>query len=213
MSKFKAKVLCEGKEDKVVFEKIAAQEGLADCLTFEQYNGKDSLAGFLKTFKARPEYTRKEFETLALTRDADDSFDSAWQSLTHAAKSAFDAELGGPGIATTIPDPDYPMDPTLRLVGWILPGPGQTGMLETLCLESVSGTPAHECLTQYFECLSQKTGTDRYHPKAKFHAWVVSHTDFRDKDYKIEKAVKEDRFQWDHPVFEGLRAFLRSLAA
>jgi|GEM_PF-1142134 len=211
MSK-RALVLCEGKEDRLVFEKIASLAGLAD-LEFEDYGGKDNLPAFLKAFKARPEFTRKEFKTLAVTRDADDCYDDAWKSLCGTLKTSFDLQPATPGEMIEVHDPDYEQDPAINLTAWILPGPGRSGMLETLCLESVSDHPAYACLTQYFECLIQNMNVNDFHPKAKFHAWVVSQTDFKDKDYKIEKAVKEDRFQWDHTAFDELRSFLKGLSA
>lgn len=208
----KAVVLCEGKEDRLVFEKVASLAG-CDGLQFEDYGGKDNLGNFLQGLKVRPDFTRKEFARLALTKDADDSFEQAWQSLVDLAKRHLGTELSLPGIACEMAEQDYPQDNKIQLVGWVLPGPQATGMLESLCLQSVAQRPEFGCLEDYFNCLSDKLGCASFHPKAKFHAWVVSQTDFRDKDYKIEKAVKEDRFQWEHTAFDGLRAFLRSLCA
>lgn len=205
-----ALVLCEGKEDRLVFEKIASLAGLQG-LKFEDYGGKDNLAAFLKSLQSRPDFTRKEFKILAVTRDADDSYPDAWRSVCGALKANFDAELSAPGEMIDVVDRAYPMDPSMGLIAWVLPSPEQSGMLETLCLESVSDQPAYACLTRYFECLSENMNVESFHPKAKFHAWVVSQTDFKDKDYKIEKAVKEDRFNWHHSAFDPLREFLKKL--
>jgi hypothetical protein len=206
----KAVVLCEGKEDRLVFEKVASLAGL-EGLVFEDYGGKDNLGNFLQGLKVRPDYSRKEFATLALTRDADDSFENAWRSLANTAKQHLNTEMSAPGVSCEIPEPEYPQDNKIQLIGWVLPGPQQTGMLESLCLQSVASQPEFECLETYFKCLSEKLHMMDFHPKAKFHAWIVSQTDFKDKDYKIEKAIKENRFQWEHSAFDGLRQFLSKL--
>lgn len=207
----KAIVLCEGKEDRLVFEKVAELAGLSG-LKFEDYGGKDKLAPFLQSLKTRPDFVRREFEILAITRDADESYVSAWQSLSDTIIRTLNVKLAEPGTRAGIPS-QFPNDPPSQVIAWIVPGRDKTGMIESLCLESVSGQPEFECIESYFKCLAEKTGNADFHPKAKFHAWIVSHTDFKDKDYKMEKAIKEDRFQWSHVAFDELRAFLRGIVS
>lgn len=203
-----ALVFCEGKEDRLVFEKLAALEGLED-VSFEDYGGKNNLVNQLKALQKRKDFAQNQIRVIAITRDADDSHDTAWQSLCGSAQSAFGVSLTVPGQIVSMPG-RHPKDPAIGVTGWVLPGNRQPGMLESLCLESVSGQPAYHCLAEYVSCL-EKTTDAALHPKAMFHAWVVSHTDFKDKDYNIATAVKEDRFAWSDSAFDELRAFLKSL--
>lgn len=202
-------VLCEGKEDKLVFEKIASVAGLSGFV-FEDYGGKDNLTNRLRVLKERPDFTKNQIRKIAITRDADDSHESAWQSLCSSTKAAFGIELVTPGQIQEMPGDVPGKDPAVGITGWILPGDGKPGMLETLCLLSISDLPAYRCLSEYVKCLESELPY-KLHPKAQFHAWVVSHTDFKDKDYNIATAVKEDRFAWNHDAFDSLRTFLRSL--
>lgn len=210
-------VLCEGKEDRLVFEKVASIAGLKG-MAFEDYGGKDNLRNELTRIKDRPEFTRKQFRIIAVTRDADDSHDRAWQSLCGSIRAGFGIELSQPGSMVQLPDPDYVSDPKVSVTAWVLPGDGSPGMIESLCLQSVSDRPAYRCLSDYAQCLEallpEEAGaleSSGLHPKARFHAWVVSQTDFKDKDYNISTAVEEDRLEWNHPAFDGLRTFLRGL--
>lgn len=203
-------VLCEGKEDRLVFEKVASLAGLTG-LVFEDYGGKNNLGNYLRALKDRKDFAQNQIRKIALTRDADDSHADAWKSLSASAKAAFGIDLAQPGEIVTM-QRTHPQDPPISITGWILPGEGRSGMLESICLDSVAANPGYACLSEYVKCL-ETVSAAKLHPKAQFHAWVVSHTDFKDKDYNIATAVKEDRFEWGDPAFDGLRAFLRSLAA
>lgn len=203
-------VLCEGKEDRLVFEKIASRASLSG-LVFEDYGGKDNLLNHLRVLMERPEFTRNSIRRIAITRDADDSHDGAWKSLCSSVKAAFSVALASPGDAIGMPGGIPDKDPAIEIAGWVLPGDGKPGMLESLCLESVSERPEYSCLRDYVACL-EKLLPSSLHPKAQFHAWIVSHADLKDKDYNIAKAVSGDRFNWEHSAFAELRAFLQRIA-
>ena len=82
------------------------------------------------------------------------------------------------------------------------------GMIEDLCLASVSDQPGFSCLQQYFECLSEKTAAKEYHSKAKFRAWMASQVEF---ESHVGLAAKHGFLPWENAAFTPLREFLRRL--
>ena len=82
-------------------------------------------------------------------------------------------------------------------------------MLETLCLQAVSGDPAMPCVRQYFECLQGKgVSLPRNLPKARLHTFLSSR---ETPDLLLGQAAREGYFLWDNPAFDQLKEFLRAL--
>lgn len=122
-------VLCEGKEDKLVIETLADHAGLTGKIVFEDYGGKDNLRNYLRLLKASPEFVRGEYSKILVTRDADTDYASAWDASKGAVRDVFSITPGSLGAWEQIEG-----GPSITV--WIIPGPDQTGMIETLCVES-----------------------------------------------------------------------------
>ena len=155
-------VLCEGKEDLLVIQTLAEHAGLEGKLNFQQYGGKDQLRAYLHLLKTSPEYVRGEYSRVLVTRDADVNFDASWQALKDSIAEAFSINLTNPGEWIKLEDGP-------EIAAWIIPGPGKTGMIETLCLESSRAkTPeVFNCLDSFVNCLSGVHG-EAVHEKARF---------------------------------------------
>ena len=93
---------------------------------------------------------------------------------------------------------------------WILPNNRDPGMLETLCLQSVEGSPLVECVAQFHEC-ARRVSADRIEiePKAKLQAFVSMHRGVRLLGEAADKGV----WDWGSECFAGLRTFLVDLFA
>ena len=62
------------------------------------------------------------------------------------------------------------------------------GMIENLCLKSVSDQPGFPCVDSYFACIAQKSTRSAFSAKAKVRVWMASHVDF---EYHVGKAAVE----------------------
>ncbi|MCK4297946.1 MAG: hypothetical protein KAX80_00350, partial [Planctomycetes bacterium] len=99
----------------------------------------------------------------------------------------------------------------LKVVVTLLPDSSRCGMLEDLCLESISDDPAFACVDAYFEC-TRRNGIP--HPrnmsKAKVHAFLASR---RNPSLRLGEAAGAGCWPWDSPVFDEVKQFLQMVAS
>ena len=191
-------VLCEGGDDLEVVQCLCQARELAQ-FKIESFGGKDNLGNVLEALPKRPEFSRGEVDGLAIILDADASSAAAWQKIQDAVQKNFGVSLSHPGVfAGQAP----------RIAGFIVSGPNGEGMLEDLCLHSVSNRPGYQCLTEYFRCLAEKTEKKEYHSKGKFRAWMASQSDY---ELHVGKAASKGYLPWESRAFDPLAAFLASV--
>ena len=68
-----------------VIKGVASSIGLND-LRIEPFGGRNNLRKFLKTFRARPFFTRNLVDSIGIIRDADDDGNAAFQSVCEALR-------------------------------------------------------------------------------------------------------------------------------
>ena len=200
-------VLCEGLDDSRVMEALAVHMGIADKLHFEHY-AESGFHAYLKTLRSRPELTSGAIGSILVTKDADSDFSKAWQSVSDAVSKAFDIALPEPG--SWVQAPDGP-----RLAGWVMPGPGKTGMIETLCLDAAreTGEDIFSCLDSFVECVNA-TRDSKLHEKARFHIWtVIAQSPGAQDRLSLQRALNQMPPNWDAVAFEGLRKVLNKTIA
>lgn len=190
-------VLCEGKEDRFVLEMLTKHAGLDGKLAFQDYGGETNLRRNLAMLKVSPEFARGEYSRVLVTRDADASFIGAWTSVSDSIKAVFSQAPASPGewIASEV---------GAQISAWVISGPGETGMIETLCLDaSRSNSPAlFECLDPFVACLGKLNESV---PHEKF-ALRCGRSSLRELEQKIG-------FHWIAPSrnFPWIGVTLRSL--
>ncbi len=192
-------VFCEGKDDLAVIQGVAVSIGLND-LNIEFFSGKDNLTHFLKAARLRPEFSRNQVSAVGIVRDADEDGQAAFQSVRAAMlANGFNAPEKSGGVAAGE-----------ILTGVMIIGPNDgKGMIEDLCLKSVSNLPEFPCVEDYFRCVSQKRGRADFSAKAKVRAWLATQSDH---DLRVGKAAEAGYWPWQSPAFEPLKVFLKKLA-
>jgi len=191
-------VLCEGPDDEAVIRGLCKDRGLTG-LTVEAYLGRANLADALVELPKRPEFARQEVVSLGITLDANADGNAAWQLLCNAVRDSFGVSLTERGVFVGAKP---------RTGGFIVSGPDGKGMLEDLCLASVSAKLGYPCLEAYFKCLTERTSRKQYHSKAKFRAWMASQSDY---ELYVGKAAVEGYLPFDHAAFNPLAQFLASM--
>jgi hypothetical protein len=191
-------VFCEGGDDLAVANGVADSIGLAG-IHVERFLGKDKLRSFLKDVKTRPEFAQNKVEAIGIIRDADEDGNAAFRSVCDALRTnGFKAPDTNGGFATN----------GIR-VGVLIVGPKNgKGMVEDLCLNSVSDLPEFPCVEDYFRCISQKCDRKEFSSKAKVRVWMASHVDH---EFYVGKAAEKGYWPWESPVFNPMKAFLRQL--
>jgi hypothetical protein len=191
-------VFCEGGDDLAVVRGVADSIGLAEIL-IEPYQGKNNLGNFLKAVQTRPEFAQNKVAAIGIIRDADEDGIGAFRSVCDALlANGFKAPQRNGGIAIN----------GIK-TGVLIVGPkGGNGMIEDLCLNSVSDRPEFPCVDDYFRCIAEKSARKDFSSKAKVRVWMASHSDH---EFYVGKAAEEGYWPWESPVFDAMKEFLRQL--
>ena len=180
-------LLGEGVEERYFFAAMLKHLQIAD-VAIESYDGKDKLGAYLKALRNRSGFA--QVTTLAILRDADDDPKAAEASVKGAVARA-----------------QFPETVDVRIL--ILPGGGQLGALENLCLAPLRGSRIENCIETYLLCATEATGvthtstTDK--AKARIHAWLAAQSS---PELRLGHAAQKGFLPWDSPAFDGLKQFL-----
>lgn len=200
-------VLCEGKDDKRVFEAVRDHLKL-DGVQVESYDGKDNLAKKLDTVAKRSDYTSGAIQRLLVTRDADDDYAAALQSVAGVISRTFQISVQNCG--------EWTADSTgTEFAIWIAPGNQRKGMIETLCLEAAreQDPTSFSCLNQFSSCMKEQHNCD-LHDKERFAIWSIAAQCKAQPRQRmsLERMLRANPPNWDCSVFDELRRILQDTA-
>ncbi len=185
----------EGEEEVRFFHAFLSYLNLNE-IQVEQYGGKNNLSAYLRTL-VTPRAGFQNLTAIAITRDADQDADAAFQSVCAALRRADLSQPERHG-EFTMHSP--------RVGVFIMPDGKSAGMLEDLCLAAQQADLAMSCVEGYFECLAQAQ-----HPlpenmsKARLHAWLASR---KLPDKRLGEAAESGYFDWENSAFDALKKFL-----
>ena len=186
----------EGREEVRFFDAFLKHRCITN-ITVMDYGGKEKLHTFLKSLPGLSGFD--QVVSLAVTRDADDDFDPAFQSVRDGLERA--------GFSTPARCEETADGPPKTSV-FILPDCGSPGMLESLCLRSIQDQPAIECVDAYFECMRSHDRIADNKWKARVHAWLASENK---PDMRLGEAAEAGYWPFDHDAFAQLEGFLQAL--
>ncbi len=191
-------LIVEGKEDQMFFSSFLNSIAISDIQVLP-IGGKTLLPSNLRALKAEPNFVN--VRVLAITRDADSNASSAFQSVCSALSNS------------NLPVPQNVLqpagtNPTVRVM--IVPHGKTSGMLEDICLDTVSTDPAISCVDSYFSCLSSIPGftLPNNMSKAKVHAFLSSRIE---PDKRLGEAAEARYWPFNNTACDSLKAFLSSL--
>jgi hypothetical protein len=189
-------VFCEGQDD------VAVVRGLVTHLSLnievESYDGKNNLSHVLRSLSTRPDFAQQKVAAMAILRDADADSNASFASVRDGLRqNRFQP-----------PDADGTFAESTMRVGIFVVGLNGRGMIEDLCLNSVSDRPEFSCVADYFTCIAQKSSRRFFSSKARVRVWMASHVDY---EFYVGKAAEEGYWPWESPAFDSLKNFLRAL--
>jgi hypothetical protein len=203
-------LIVEGRDEQLLFE-AALQEhlGLTDIQVMP-IGGKKQLTRSLEILVNDARFPL--ISSLAILRDADTPFGDApaASTATTEAIKAFQSICGSlshVGLPCPAGHSQF-VDGPPRVGIFIVPNGVDDGMLETLCLLSVSTSPEFPCVDHYFQCLQGHGPLPTNLHKARAHAWLAS----RPKPaLRVGEAAQAGYWPWDSDAFTDLWSFIRSL--
>jgi hypothetical protein len=189
-------VFCEGKDDVAVVRGLATHLKLN--LRVEAFGGKNNLPIFLESLQKRPDFAQQKVSGMAVLRDANGDSKSSFASVRDTLQ-----RQGFPP-----PNADATFSGSALRIGIFIVGVNGRGMIEDVCLNSVSDQPDFACVENYFACIAQKSVRSGFSSKARVRVWMASHVDY---DYHVGKAAEEGYWPWESPAFDSLKKFLQEL--
>ncbi len=198
-------LIVEGHDEEQFFAAALRDHlGLADIQVMP-IGGKTRLTANLAGLVNDPLFSN--VQSLAIIRDADAT---APGSTVPSAIQAFQSICGSlrhVGLPCPVAHGQF-VDGPPRVGIFIVPNGVDDGMLETLCLQSVSGLPEFPCVDGYFQCLQGHVPLPTNLYKARAHAWLAS----RPKPaLRVGEAAQAGYWPWDSDAFTDLWSFISSL--
>jgi hypothetical protein len=187
----------EGQDEVRFFGALLKQIGL-DEIQIEAYEGKNKLPNYLAALVLRPGFNN--LVSLGVTQDADNNAQGGFDSVSNALRR----------IALAAPSTHAAIETGNPQVGiFILPDGHNQGMLEDLCLGSLTSHPSMPCLDDYFKCIERQTGRlPNNLSKARIHAWLST----QDRpDLPLGLAAEKGYINWSDSVFDSFKRFLTTL--
>ncbi len=191
-------LIVEGEDEKRFFKSLLSHLSITNIQIFP-IGGKTKTRENLKALSLAPNF--EYISTLGIIRDADDNASGAFQSVCDALRN----------INLSVPTDQLVLtDGIPKTVVMILPAPGLNGMLEDICLNAISSSPEMECITQYFDCIHDKTNRlPNNLSKAKLYSYIASSND---PELRLGEAAEKGIFNWDNPSFKQVKSFLKLLS-
>ncbi|MBM4431387.1 MAG: hypothetical protein FJ026_13745 [Chloroflexi bacterium] len=194
----KALLVVEGKDEELFFQALLQHLGLTG-VEVRGSQGKTQLPDQLKALLSTSGFP--EVLALAIVRDADGNACGAFQSVCSA--------LAGAGLPVPSAELEWTgKNPQVAIM--ILPGDGQPGQLEDLCLRAVQNDLALPCVERYFDCLRENGISVLKDPsKATVQVFLAS----KPRAYlRVGEAAQGGYWPFDAPAFTRIREIVEHLS-
>ena len=194
-------LIVEGKDDKSFFEALTNKMKIDDQLQIMITEGNPPYTDKIKAITEIPGFFNNLI-IMGIVRDADKSASDCMRSIQGALKHN---DLPIPDTALRIAR----LEDKPAITVMIMPDCESPGMLEDLCFRAMIDDPASDCVEQFFDCLEKNMSKPpRNLSKAKLQAFLAS----RKKTVSgLGDAAKKGIFNWDDPVFDQVKQFLKQL--
>jgi hypothetical protein len=200
-------LLVEGKDEVNFFTAALQNHLMLSGIQVIDYSGKANLSAFLRTLLADPAFPN--VTGIGIVRDADDTPPGARTAAAAAAYDAIRGALTAQGVQLPCPPghAQFAAGPP-HIGAFVMPNGTGDGMLETLCISSVSAEAAYACVTEFFNCLQQYGVTPKNMHKARARAWLSSRPD---PDKGVGLAALSGYWPFTDHTFDDLWNFLKAI--
>ena len=190
-------LLVEGNDQRNFFEAFVRHLSLQRAQV-NDFGGVSELREFLSAFVDSRNFGT--VRSIGIVRDAEESAQSAFQSVQSALENAglSASQRAGQRLSG---------EPAVSVA--ILPDNERPGMLETLLCRTFANTSEDKCIDDYLACVGAlRRAPVRRPDKARAHAWLAAKPD---PHVSVGVAAQKGYWNFDHDAFADLRAFLTQL--
>ena len=193
-------LLVEGKDDQNFFASMLEELKISN-IEIVRMGGKYRLRNRLGSLLKSPGFSTT-VTALGIIRDADQSRQSAFQSVTDALK-AYNLEAPKHDQEIVFANPSTGV--------FILADEQEEGMLESLLQLTIEDTDRGDCIGRFFECLSKVRHGSEFEKSAKafVHTYIAT---TRHPGVSVGVAAQKRIWQWDHPALSSVREFVQRLS-
>ncbi len=198
----------EGDTDAEFVQSLTVAHSVDDVFDFHAAGGKHGFEAKLRALQQLRGW--RDVKAVVIVSDNDDDPATALADRRKQAGRAL-AGVAWPEQSWTLADGS----PAVSFV--MLPGPNETGCLETLLREiawrTSDGDAGRECVEEFARCTGVNDWSPSEQAKMRWHALVagLNRADpGQATRYLLQK--RGDVFDFQHPRLQGLAAFLRSVA-
>ena len=192
-------LLVEGKDQENFFQHYCKHLSLQD-IQVRDFGGVNDLKHYLPAFAKIPGFD--DVTRLGIVRDAESNAASALQSVQSVIRNA------------SLPSPDRVQKFTAgtpSVGALILPGHGQSGMLETLLCRAFADNPENVCIDEFFKCLENQANLSLKRPdKSRAYAFLSTK---EHPQSSVGVAAMKGYWNLEHNAFNHVREFLTELAS
>ena len=193
-------LLVEGKDDQNFFASMLDELEISN-IEIVSMGGKYRLRNRLGSLLKSPGFSTT-VTALGIIRDADQSRQSAFQSVTDALKlyglkaPKYDQEIVFSNPSTGV---------------FILADEREQGMLESLLQLTIEDTDRGDCIGRFFECVSRIRQGSEFEKSAKafIHTYIATTPH---PGVSVGVAAQKGVWQWDHPALSGICEFVQRLS-
>jgi hypothetical protein len=198
-------LLVEGKDEVNFFTAVLQNHLNLGGVQVLDYGGKTQLSVFLKTLAADPAFS--SLTGIGIIRDADLTPAGAKTTAAAAAWDAVRGALTAIGVACPAGHAVFAAGPP-RVGAFIMPDGVSDGMLESLCLRALAGTPELTCVDDFFVCCAKAGAIPNNPHKGQAYAWLACRPE---PDKRVGEAALAGYWPFAAPAFSPLWDFLRSI--
>ncbi|MBT8419989.1 MAG: hypothetical protein KJO08_03915 [Gammaproteobacteria bacterium] len=196
----------EGRDEYNFFDSILKHIGIKDVQLVD-IGGKDKFKTEFPALYNLPGFPRVRF--LGFIRDAEDK--KAYAAFSSICSILKKYSLPKPEAINEPIDGKNNDGQAIRISIFIMPNNLDRGMLEDLCLESVSEKPVFGCVNQYVECCLStlpESEESTNNSKAKVQTYLAVQKDIANS---LGTGAQKGYWDFEHDCFDNIKRFLQIL--
>jgi hypothetical protein len=186
----------EGKDEVNFFKSVLKDMAISEVDIFD-VGGKDKFKTHLEALTKTVGFDK--VVTLAIIRDAENDAKATFDSMSYV--------LTQNGLQAPASVESY-SNGTPRVGIFLMPGHQESGMLEDLCLKTISDHPAAKCVNVFVECVNELTEPPRIMSKAKTQVFLAAMPKIVNS---VGLGAKRGYWNLQHNQMRPVRQFLEQL--
>ncbi len=194
-------LIVEGKDEEHFFKAFLKSIKEDHGVQILSVGGKTNISKkYISALKNTPDFSN--VRQLGIIRDADESAQSAFQSIRDILKHNNFPVPQQPGLPVT--------SHSLTVSVFILPDNKNPGMLEDLCREVLRTQDVDVCIRNYLDCMRKIRSLRTFKNEAK--AWIYAYLAVQERErLRLGEFTEAGGIPFEHDKLQGLRNFLTTL--